>query len=151
MADPGIGLRQDGGITTSSCLASLSELVAGVGVPVLVGTSRKTFIGRSSPTRRRARTATDERDDGTLATVVWAVERGASVVRVHDAGPAADAVRLLDVMWAIDAAAVTREGPVGAGARAPRVLLDHQGPAGGLGAARAASPATTARCAARRS
>ena len=51
--------------------------------------------------RRRARA----RDDGTLATVVWAVDHGARIVRVHDAGAAADALRLLDVMAAIDAVA----------------------------------------------
>jgi dihydropteroate synthase len=67
---------------------------------MLVGTSRKSFVravlgeGESVP------------DDGTLATVVWAVDHGARIVRVHETGPAADALRLLDVMAAIDAKAV---------------------------------------------
>ena len=46
------------------------------------------------------------RDDGTLATVVWAVDHGARIVRVHDAGAASDALGLLAVMDSIDAEAV---------------------------------------------
>ncbi len=46
------------------------------------------------------------RDDGTLAVATWAVDHGARVVRVHDAGAVADALRLLTVMDAIDAEAV---------------------------------------------
>ena len=68
---------------------------------MLVGTSRKTFIGSvlggASP---------DERDDGTLATVVWAIDHGAAMVRVHAVRPAVDAVRLWSEMRAIDAKAV---------------------------------------------
>ncbi len=106
-ADPGLGFGKLGHHNLE-LLARLSELVARVGVPVLVGPSRKTFIGTvlADAAGESAPRPTDAREDGTLATVVWAVDRGASVVRVHDAGPAADAVRLLDVMWAIDAAAV---------------------------------------------
>jgi dihydropteroate synthase len=66
-----------------------------------VGTSRKAFIGSvigdASP---------DARDDGTLATVVWSIDHGAAVVRVHAVRPAVDAVRLLSEMRAIDAKAV---------------------------------------------
>jgi dihydropteroate synthase len=67
---------------------------------VLVGSSRKTFIARVVGDDLTAR------DDGTLATVVWALDQGARVVRVHDAGSAADAVRLLTVMDGLDAEAV---------------------------------------------
>jgi dihydropteroate synthase len=69
-------------------------------VPVLVGSSRKTFLARI------VGDDTTARDDGTLATVVWALDHGARVVRVHDAGSAADAVRLFTVMDALDAEAV---------------------------------------------
>jgi dihydropteroate synthase len=81
-------------------LARLRELVDRVDVPVLVGSSRKTFITRvvgDDPTAR---------DDGTLATVVWALDQGARVVRVHDSASATDAVHLLTVMHALDAEAV---------------------------------------------
>ncbi len=106
-ADPGLGfgkLRQH----NVELLARLAELVARVEVPVLVGPSRKTFIGAvlADAVGEHAPRPADARDDGTLATVVWAVDHGARVVRVHDAGPAADALRLLDMMCGIDAAAV---------------------------------------------
>jgi len=92
MADPGIGFgkRVEHNL---ELVARLPELAARVGVPVLVGTSRKAFIGSvlggSDPTQR---------DDGTLATVTWALDHGAAMVRVHDVRAAARAARLLHVM-----------------------------------------------------
>jgi dihydropteroate synthase len=97
--DPGFGFGKTAAHNLA-LLARLDELVARVDVPVLVGTSRKSFIGAVLGD------GTHARDDGTLATVVWAVERGARVVRVHDAGATADALQLLDVMSTLDAAAV---------------------------------------------
>ena len=73
-------VRQDASSTTSRCSRALPELAARVGVPLLVGTSRKSFLGRIAR-RRRPRPA---RDDATLATTVWCFEHGAAVVRVHD-------------------------------------------------------------------
>jgi len=98
-ADPGIGF----GKTVDhnlQLLAGLPGLVERVHVPVMVGTSRKTFIGKLLARASGVPEAlpVDQRDEGTLATVVWAVERGASIVRVHDVRPAAHAVRLLDVL-----------------------------------------------------
>jgi dihydropteroate synthase len=86
--DPGIGF----GKTVAhnlALLARLEDLVAATGAPVMIGTSRKSFIGSvlgGIPAR--------ERDDGTLATTMWAIDRGASVVRVHSVRPAVDATRL---------------------------------------------------------
>src|SRR2546430_138043 len=105
-ADPGIGF----GKTVEHnlrLLAGLQALAERVGVPVLVGTSRKTFVGK---VLARAGAASgdlrvDQREEGTLATVVWAVERGASIVRVHDVLPAVRAVRLLDALHSADAGA----------------------------------------------
>jgi len=105
-ADPGIGF----GKTVDHnlrLLAGLPSLVERVQVPVMVGTSRKTFIGKLLA--RAGGVAdplpADQRDEGTLATVVWAVERGASIVRVHDVRPAADAVRLLHALDVAEASA----------------------------------------------
>jgi dihydropteroate synthase len=104
-ADPGIGFGKTAHHNLT-LLARLSELVERVDVPVLVGTSRKAFIGSVlAGTPAPAGVAADDRDDGTLATVVWAIDRGASVVRVHAVGPAVDAVRLLSEMRMIDATA----------------------------------------------
>ena len=58
---------------------------------MLVGTSRKAFIGRASGS------PADQRVEGTAATVVWAVERGARIVRVHDAALLA-AVRMTEAL-----------------------------------------------------
>ena len=97
--DPGIGF----GKTVEhnlQLLAGLPTLVARVPVPMLVGASRKTFIGKVLAAAQGAPDVlpVDERGEGTLATVVWAVEHGASIVRVHDVRPAAEAIRLLDAM-----------------------------------------------------
>jgi dihydropteroate synthase len=100
-ADPGLGFGKTGAHSLE-LLARLGELVARVDVPVLVGSSRKSFIARVLGDDLVAR------DDGTLATAVWAVDHGARIVRVHDAGAAADALRLLAVMDAIDATSIGR-------------------------------------------
>ena len=74
--DPGIGF----GKTVEHnlrLLAGLSEL-AELGRPVVVGTSRKGFIGRVTGE------PTDDRQFGTASTVAWAAAHGAAVVRVHD-------------------------------------------------------------------
>jgi dihydropteroate synthase len=93
--DPGIGF----GKTSAHNLAlleRLDELVA-LGRPVLVGTSRKSFLGRilaaaddaGEPPGGRPM---ERRLAGTIATNVLAFERGASIFRVHDVGPVADAL-----------------------------------------------------------
>jgi dihydropteroate synthase len=92
LLDPGIGF----GKTVAhnlELLRRLDELVA-LGRPVVVGTSRKSFLGRLagelSPSAGSA--APDERLPGTIATNVMALERGASVFRVHDVAPLAAAL-----------------------------------------------------------
>jgi dihydropteroate synthase len=82
--DPGIGF----GKTLAhnlELLRRIDEIVA-LGRPVVLGTSRKTFIGRLT-----GRDVT-ERVYGTLATNVLALERGARVFRVHDVAATADAL-----------------------------------------------------------
>jgi dihydropteroate synthase len=84
--DPGIGF----GKTTEhnlELLRRLDELVA-LGLPVVVGTSRKSFLGRI--TGRDA----DARLPGTIATNVLALASGAAVFRVHDVRPVAEALRV---------------------------------------------------------
>ena len=75
-ARPRDRLRQDGRPTTSSCCARLDEIVA-LGRPVLIGTSRKSFLGRLTGR------ATVDRLAATIATNVLAYERGAA----HFPGP----------------------------------------------------------------
>lgn len=103
--DPGIGF---GKTTTHNLdlLARLDTLVARVGLPLVVGASRKRFIGRvlADVGGETGEPAPGGRDDGTLATTVWAVECGARVVRVHDARSAARAIDLLTLLDRVEAA-----------------------------------------------
>lgn len=82
--DPGIGF----GKTHAHNLALLAHLDAFVatGHPVLVGTSRKGFLGRllGDSDRTEAPAALDDRLEGSLATATWAMANGARMVRVHD-------------------------------------------------------------------
>jgi dihydropteroate synthase len=99
-ADPGIGFGKTARHNLE-LLARLPELVARVDVPVLVGTSRKTFLG--AITDAPAGALPEARDDATLATVVWAADRGAALVRVHAVQPVVEALRLLAVMHEVAA------------------------------------------------
>jgi dihydropteroate synthase len=85
MVDPGIGF----GKTLEhnlELLRRLDEIVA-LGFPVVVGTSRKSFLARLT-----GRDDPHERVAATLATTVLALERGATVFRVHDVAPTKDAL-----------------------------------------------------------
>ena len=74
--DPGIGFAKDGA-GNLEILRRLREF-AGLGFPLLVGTSRKGFIGKILGRE------TGERVFGTAATVALAIANGASILRVHD-------------------------------------------------------------------
>ena len=83
--DPGIGF----GKTLAhnlELLRRLDEIVA-LGRPVVVGTSRKSFLGRIT-----GRDDPHQRVMGTVATNVLALERGAQVFRVHDVSATRDAL-----------------------------------------------------------
>jgi dihydropteroate synthase len=87
--DPGIGFGKDLGHNLA-VLRHLDRLVAD-GVPVVVATSRKGFLGRLT-----GGTAVDDRLEASVATAVWAVEHGVAMVRVHDVAPTVRALRLLE-------------------------------------------------------
>jgi dihydropteroate synthase len=101
MLDPGIGF----GKTVAhnlTLLRRLGELVS-LGRPLVVGTSRKSFLGRVAALAEGtaqaergvavgAAAGTADRLPGTIATNVLALERGASVFRVHDVAPVRDAL-----------------------------------------------------------
>ena len=86
IVDPGIGFAKTARHNLS-LLTSLPALCA-LGYPVLVGTSRKSFI------RRIAGDSAREIEFGTAATDALAVAAGASIVRVHDPGAARAALRI---------------------------------------------------------
>jgi dihydropteroate synthase len=95
VVDPGIGFgkRDRDNYALLDGLARFTRL----GHPVMVGTSRKAFIGRALDL------PVDQRLEGTTATTVWAVERGARIVRVHDVAPMVRAVRMTEAMlsWGV--------------------------------------------------
>ena len=94
LVDPGIGFGKTDAHNLE-LLRRLDELLV-LGAPIVIGTSRKGFIGRLTAGRGHGGRTADasERLAGTIATNVLALERGASVFRVHDVGPLADALAI---------------------------------------------------------
>jgi dihydropteroate synthase len=93
--DPGIGF----GKTVEhnlELLRRLDEIVA-IGRPVVIGTSRKSFLGKLAGGRDET-----ERVPGTIATNVLALERGATVFRVHDVAQNADALAVAAATFRLD-------------------------------------------------
>jgi dihydropteroate synthase len=89
--DPGLGFAKNAAHNLA-LLNALPRLVA-IGPPLLVGASRKTFLGALLG----GRDVTD-RDDATQATTALAAWHGAWGVRVHAVRPAADAVRVVEAI-----------------------------------------------------
>ncbi|WP_029431029.1 dihydropteroate synthase [Blastococcus sp. URHD0036] len=88
--DPGLGFAKRAEHNWR-VLAGLDRIV-GLGLPVLVGASRKTFLGRELAGPDGEVRPAEQRDAATLATTVLAAEAGAWGVRVHDAAASVDAV-----------------------------------------------------------
>ncbi len=86
MLDPGIGFGKTAAHNLE-LLRRLGEIVA-LGRPVVIGTSRKGFLGSLAP----GAPGPLQRLPGTIATNVLALERGARVFRVHDVAPVRDAL-----------------------------------------------------------
>jgi dihydropteroate synthase len=86
--DPGIGF----GKTAAHNLSLLRHLprLVDTGLPVAVGTSRKSFLGRLA-----GDAAADDRLEGSVATAVWAADRGAAMVRVHDVFATVQAMKVV--------------------------------------------------------
>ena len=99
--DPGFGFSKDAAHNWE-LLAGLPRVMA-LGLPVLVGTSRKRFLGRL-PRRPGAEvepgadpTEPTTRDAATAATCLLAAQAGAFAVRVHEVGPTRDALGVLQL------------------------------------------------------
>jgi dihydropteroate synthase len=93
MADPGLGFGKTAAHSLR-LLARLGDVAAAAGAPLLIGPSRKGFLGAAAGPPGLP-LPVDQREEPTLAAVVWALDHGASMVRVHDVAPAVEAVRLL--------------------------------------------------------
>jgi len=91
--DPGIGFGKDvaGNLEVMRRQRELLT-IDGEEYPLLLGTSRKSFIGATLDL------PVEERMEATGATCVLGIERGAGIVRVHDVKPIARMVRMTDVI-----------------------------------------------------
>lgn len=88
--DPGIGFAKTPQ-QSLQLLNRLDDLVA-TGYPIVVGTSRKSFIGAVLDVPE------DRRLEGTAASVGWAVAKGAHIVRVHDVEEMGRVVRMTEAI-----------------------------------------------------
>ena len=86
MLDPGVGF----GKTYEMNLEIISrlEIMQELGYPVLLGTSRKSVIGLTLDL------PVDQREEGTLVTTVFGVQKGCAFVRVHDVEKNRRAIRM---------------------------------------------------------
>jgi dihydropteroate synthase len=109
--DPGIGFGKTARHNLV-LLRRLRELVT-TGFPVVIGTSRKSFLGALAPDADGAPAPPQDRLEGTVATTAWAILQGAAIVRVHDVAPA------VQVAYLADLAAPGAAGPAAVRAAAP--------------------------------
>ncbi len=98
--DPGFGFAKETVQENIGLLARLNEL-HGLGLPLMVGASRKRFIGTITGK------AVEERTVGTSATSVVARMKGAALFRVHDVGVNADALKIADALIAAETGSAT--------------------------------------------
>jgi dihydropteroate synthase len=91
LVDPGLGFGK-GTKENVELLARAGELGAGLGRPVLVGPSRKRFLGELCGR------PVDDRDDATVGACLAAAAAGADVVRVHDVKRVKDALSVFEAV-----------------------------------------------------
>ncbi|WP_341301163.1 dihydropteroate synthase [Lysinibacillus sp. FSL H8-0500] len=88
--DPGIGFAKNTAHNIAM-MQHLNDLVA-MGYPVLLATSRKSMIGNV------LRLPVEERMEGTSATIVYGIEKGCHMIRVHDVKEMVRATHMTDVL-----------------------------------------------------
>jgi dihydropteroate synthase len=91
--DPGLGFAKTAAHNWA-LLAHLDVLV-GLGLPVLVGASRKSFLGRVLADPDGTPRPVDDREAATVALTAYAAAQGVWGVRVHDVQPNVDAARTI--------------------------------------------------------
>lgn len=91
VVDPGVGFGKDA--EQSAALAvSAANIEAATGCPVLIGASRKSFLGVLTGR------PVEERKEASVLTAVAAIQHGAALVRVHDVQATVEALRLLGAL-----------------------------------------------------
>jgi dihydropteroate synthase len=96
VVDPGIGFGKS--IAQNYELLAKLPLLAKLGYPLLVGTSRKGFIGRTLAAEKNKSLPAAQRAWGTAATVAASILDGAHMVRVHDVAEMAQVARIADAI-----------------------------------------------------
>jgi dihydropteroate synthase len=91
--DPGLGFSKNP--EHNWALLAAAERLAGLGYPLLIGGSRKRFLGRLLAGPDGTPRPFEDSDAATLAVTALAARAGAWCVRVHDVRPNADAVRVV--------------------------------------------------------
>nr|WP_138419971.1 dihydropteroate synthase [Aquibacillus sediminis] len=88
--DPGIGFAK----TADDNLMVMRQMekIADMGYPILLGTSRKSMIGKVLDV------PADQRDEGTGATVCYGITKGANIVRVHNVDLTVKMTKMMDAM-----------------------------------------------------
>jgi dihydropteroate synthase len=94
--DPGLGFAKTPG-QSAELLARTDELL-GLGQRLLVGASRKSFLGVLAPNADGQRPSSTQRLGASIAASLLAVQAGAHAVRVHDVGPVRQAVRFVHAL-----------------------------------------------------
>ncbi len=96
IVDPGIGFAK----TARQCAELLRHMAVlhDLGCPLLIGASRKSFIGALAGTER-----TDDRLPGSIAAALWAAQQGAAIVRVHDVAETVQALAIFRALCYKDA------------------------------------------------
>lgn len=92
--DPGIGFGKR--LPHNLSLIKHLEVFKGLRCPILIGPSRKSFIGEV------LRQPVDERIEGTAAVVAVAVMKGASIIRVHDVKAMKSVIRMAEAIKAVN-------------------------------------------------
>lgn len=93
--DPGMGFFLGSNPQVSLAVLRNLRRLREYGLPLLLSTSRKSFIGTILGGREAPRPPA-ERGIGTLTTEIWAVLHGAALIRTHDPKPLRDALKILD-------------------------------------------------------
>jgi dihydropteroate synthase len=97
--DPGLGFAK-GAAHNWALLRHLDDL-AGLGHPLLVGASRKSFLGRLLASSDGVERPVDEREHATTALTVVLAQAGVWGLRVHDVRSCRDALRVLEALEAV--------------------------------------------------
>ena len=102
--DPGIGFGKtvEHNLSLLAHAGELARAAAAEGASVLVGVSRKRFLGAFGSLAGQP-VGVEDRLEASLALATWAMAQGASMVRAHDVGPTLEAARLVGQEWEVAA------------------------------------------------